>query len=144
MNTTVLSKLTGITTVNPKDIINRGYNGSTSATAGCLIKTQSVYSICMGTDLAVGKNPTTSAWCVTVEVDSQRWIRYCNLSVTNVLVGANLKDNDFIGYAYNNLMQFEYCTSTKSKFPVRALTYQLYKNDPTPILFGQINLSGVI
>lgn len=140
MTTAILSTLTGTKVTNPRDVITQGYVGNSPASAGCYIKTQVVYSICNGTVLAVERDPNTSTWCVTVWVDSQSWVRYCGLSATNVLVGASISEHSTIGYAYKNIMRFEYCTATKSQFPVRVSNKQLYKCDPTPILFGQIKL----
>ena len=141
MNTNILSMLTGTTVKDSDNIIQQGYGGSSQATAGCFIKAQSVHSICKGTVLAIERDPVTSAWCVTVWVNSQQWVRYCSLSAVKVLVGSTLNENDAIGYAYKNVMKFEYCTSQKSKFPVRVAMQQLYKHDPTPVLFGQIKLT---
>ena len=45
-------------------------------------------------------------------------------------------------YGYKGKMRLEYCTSDQSQFPVRILSRQLYKHDPTPIIFGQILLTG--
>lgn len=143
MNTSVLSCLIGRELSDKENVIDQGYRGSSQATAGCFIKAQSVHSICSGTVLAIERDPNNATWCVTVWVTSQQWVRYCCLSAVKVIVGANINKNDSIGYAYKNLMKFEYCTSQKSPFPVRVTTQQLYKHDPTPILFGQIKLSEV-
>ena len=144
MNNKIFSMLVGRKLSDNESVIEQGYGGSSQATAGCFIKTQGVYSICNGTVLAVERDPNNSTWCVTVWVNSQQWVRYCYLSSVKVLVGATVSENTPIGYEYKNLMKFEYCTSTKSKFPVRVATQQLYKHDPTPVLSGQITLSEVI
>jgi len=144
MNNSVLSMLVGRKLSDNESVIDQGYSGKNQATAGCFIKTQAVYSICKGTVLSVERDPNTSAWCVTVWVNSQQWVRYCYLSAVKVVVGTEISENTPIGYAYKNLMKFEYCTATKSKFPVRVSTKQLYKHDPTPVLSGQIPLSEVI
>lgn len=117
-------------------VIIQGFVGNTSYTAGCNINAQSVYSVSTGTVLAVDRDPKDSTWCVTVEVDSKHWIRYCHLSGSMVLVGRKLDVYTPIGYAYKNTMRLEYCTSDNTQFPVRILNKQLYKTDPTPIIFG--------
>ena len=143
MNTDILSALTGLTVTNPRSVIDQGFVGNNINTAGCMIKTSTVYSICDGTILAVERDPSDSTWCVTVEFDSQLWVRYCRLSATGVFAGRTLFKGELVGYSAKQLMRFEYCTATKSQFPVRVATRQLYKHDPTPVLFGQIPLSGV-
>lgn len=143
INTSILSILTNTKVDSPRSVIKQGYGGSDDSNAGCWILTSSVHSICNGTVLSVDRSPSTSAWCVTIEVDANRWVRYCGLGATNVIVGHKINKSDFIGYAYKGLMRFEYCTSKKTKFPVRLLSKQLYKTDPSQVLFGQETLSEV-
>ena len=139
MNVT-LSTLTGTNVENPRSVIDQGFVGNSQSTAGCFIKTQAVYSICNGVVLAVEQDPKDSTWGVTVEADSKHWVRYCCLSAAKVLVGGKISVYDSIGYANKGIMRLEYCTSEKSQFPVRVLNKQLYKCDPTPIIFGVGNL----
>lgn len=134
----VLSMLTGTKVEDSSSIIDQGFN---SYNGGCTIKTFEVHSICNGTVLAVARDPHYNRWCITVEVNSQKWVRYCNLSAFKVTVGQSINENDLLGYGYKNMMRFEYCTPTESQFPVRTLDLQLYKQDPTPILFGMENLA---
>ena len=140
----VLTILTGINVDDPRSVIDRGFNGSSQETAGCLIKTFNVNSICKGVVLAIDKDPRTNTWCITVEVNSQHWIRYCLLASTKVSVGQNVFKGDFLGYGYRGTMQLEYCTANESQFPVRILSKQLYKHDPSPIIFGQEKLKEVL
>ena len=142
MNTDILSMLTGTTVYSPATVIRRGYSDSDTTVAGCFINTQNVYSICTGVVIAVEQAISTNTWCVTVEINSKLWIRYCELSATSARIGVTVKPGDFLGYANNHLLRFEYCNSDKSKFPVRTTNRQLYKHDPTPILFGQIDLNS--
>lgn len=142
MNTSILSTLTGLNVTNPRSVIDQGFVGNNTETANCKIKTTEVHSICEGLVLAVERNPIDNTWSVTVEVNSQLWVRYCSLRTTGIAVGSTLHKNDLVGYANKFIMRFEYCTTAKSKFPVRVATRQLYKQDPTPILFGQIPLDG--
>lgn len=137
----VLSILTGKQV--DSSVIDRGYCGNYQEYAGCYIKSDKVYSICNGVVLASEKDPKNDTYSVTVEVDSQCWVRYCYLSQVNVSAGAYLKLEDLVGYSTKNLTRLEYCTANESQFPVRILSKQLYKHDPTPIIFGKVNAFGV-
>ena len=123
-------------------VIEQGFVGNNPYTAGCHIKAQAVCSISTGVVIAVDRDPKDSTWCVTVEVDSKRWVRYCYLSGARVIVGAKISVYDPVGYPYKNKMRLEYCTAEKTQFPVRILNKQLYKTDPTPIIFGNGALEG--
>ena len=136
----ILSTLVGKEVTNPRTVIEQGFRGKSTDTAGCLMKVYSAFSICSGTILSVDQSPRTDTWCVTINVGVNCWIRYCGLSSTGVLAGAKVKKGDFIGYGNNGHMQLEYCTAEKSNFPVRMSGIQLYKNDPTPIIFAKTNL----
>lgn len=143
MNLDLLSVLTDTKVDDLSKVIHQGYIGDSTHNAGCWINTQAVNSICEGVVLAVERDPKNATWVVTVEVNSQRWVRYCGLSAAKVLSGAKVERGTPIGYAYKNKMKFEYCTSSRTKFPVRILSKQLYKRDPSPILFGQEIISEV-
>ena len=133
----VLSTLVGNQVENPSSVIEQGFSGNNSVTAGCLIRATSVYSICNGTVISTGIDPINDTLTITVEVNSQKWIRYCRLSPETLLnVGQKIQVGNFLGFAYDGLVRVEYCTSVPSKFPVRELHKQLYKHDPTPVLFG--------
>ena len=139
MNLDVLSTLTGLTIKEPRTVIDRGFIGNDQATANCLIKTFDIYSICKGLVLAVEQEPKTNHWCVTVETAPQKWIRYRSMASAKVKVGQSISKDTFVGYGYKGMMRFEYCNSKQSQFPVRILDKQLYKQDPSSILFGQEN-----
>lgn len=135
----ILSTLTGNPVNDPKSVIDQGFVGISSATAGCLIRTKLVHSISTGTVIACGIDPLNNSWTITVEINSQTWIRYCRLFEEDLPgVGQKLNESDYIGVAFKGLMRLEYCTAEKSQFPVRELNRQLYKHDPTPIIFGGI------
>ena len=136
----ILSILVG--TEVDESVIEQGFIGSSQQSAGCFIRTSSVFAICNGIIIGIDRDPSNDTWSVTVEVDPQHWIRYCNLSATISLVGKQSSVYDRIGYATNGLMRLEYCTVEKSKFPVRILSKQLYKQDPAHILFNNNILSG--
>lgn len=142
MNDT-LSILTGKSIENPRTVLERGFYGVSTDTANCLIKTNNVNCICDSTVLAVGQSPRTNEWCVTTEVGPSRWVRYCGLSSTGVTTGMKLNKKDFIGYSTNGYMRLEYCTKLESNYPVRLLGIQLYKNDPTPIIFTKRNIADM-
>lgn len=118
-------------------VIDQGFVGNSQQTAGCFIKTLHVNSITTGTVLAVEKDPDTSSWIVTIEFDSSIWIRYCYLSATSCIVGKSVLPGTFIGNSYKGKIKLEYCTSEKSKFPVRIDSKQLYKHDPTFLIFSE-------
>jgi len=138
MNTAVLEILTGMKVNNPRDIIDRGFIGNSSDTAGCLLKTFEVHSICKGIVISIDYE-NKGTWCITVEVNSQRWIRYCGLASVKIKSGQTLFTGDFLGYGYRGMMQLEYCTSDVNSYPVRLASKQLYKHDPSPVIFGQEN-----
>lgn len=121
-----------------ESVIEQGFIGSNQQNAGCFIKVSVVHSISDGVIIAVEKDPTDSTKTVTVEVDSQHWIRYCRLCASSKFVGAKIQPGDFIGYSDRGLMKLEYCTAEKSQFPVRIIYNQLYKQDPASIIFGGV------
>ena len=139
----MLTLLTGVKVDNPRSIIEQGFIGNDPTTASCLIKTINVNSLSQGTVLAVERSPISSNLCVTVEVNSQRWVRYCELASTKLVAGQLIHKGDFVGYGYKGKMRLEYCTSEINTLPVRVLGRQLYKHDPTPIIFTKRDISEV-
>lgn len=139
----ILSTLIGKTVEDPRTVIERGFQGVNTYTANCLIKTNNVYCICDGIVLAAEKSPRTNNWCITTEVGPSRWVRYCGLSSSGVIVGKEVHKRDFVGYGDNGYMQLEYCTREKSDYPVRILGMQLYKHDPSPILFTKKDIADM-
>lgn len=137
----VLSILTGKQV--DSSVIDRGFCGTKQVNAGCYIKCDKVYSIYSGVILATEVDPETDTWSVTQEVNSQFWLRYCNLSKVNVSVGSNITLSNYIGDTTKGLVRLEYCNAESSSFPVRILSQQLYKQDPTPIIFGKVNMFEV-
>lgn len=130
----VLSLLTGKNIEDPRLVIMQGFAGKSSETANCKMKVSTAFSICDGTILSIDKSDT---WCVTIDMGVSHWIRYQNLSSTGVLVGQRIHKGDFIGYGDKGFIRLEYCTGEKSNYPVRLKGFQLYKHDPTPILFAK-------
>ena len=144
MNTKILSLLTNTKVNDPTQVIDHGYVGNSTQSAGCWIKTTDVNSISSGVIIAIERSDTNNTWFVTLEVNSKQWVRYCCLGAVKVTLGQSISEGQLIGYAYKNLMRVEYCTAKETQFPVRVSSRQLYKTDPTPILFGQLLLSEVI
>ena len=143
MNLNVLSILTGKTVTDPAQVIKQGWHGGPPYMTGCLINTDNVFSICHGIVIGVGKYEKDGLYSITVEYNYLTWVRYCLLDTYNVSVGDTVELHTKIGTAHNGVIRFEYCTSKKSDFSVRNLSRQLYKQDPTPVLFGQELLSEV-
>lgn len=131
----ILSMLSGRAV--DESIIDQGFVGNSQQTAGCFIKTHYVNSISEGTVIAVEKDPRDDTWAVTVEIDSDHWLRYCNLSATTCISGRPISQSNFIGYSHKGIMRLEYCNGDKSQFPVRINNTQLYKQDPTVIIFSE-------
>lgn len=138
-----LSTLVGMTVNDPRTVIVRGFAGKSTETANCLIKASSVYSICRCKILAITQSPRNDGWCVTTYISADRWVRYCGLSSVGVLNNQIIDKGTLIGYGTNGQMQLEYCTPEKSNYPVRMLGTQLYKHNPTSIIFTKQDISEV-
>lgn len=137
MNTFILSTLTGTNVNKPDQVINQGWHGSQPFMTGCLINTRNVYSICSGIVIDVGIDDKNDLYSITVEYNSVVWVRYCLINKCDVSIGDSVLLGTKIGTPYKKLLRFEYCIKDRSDFPVRIGTKQLYKHDPTPVLFGQ-------
>lgn len=137
MTTRILSTLTGTNVITTNQVINQGWHGSQPFMTGCLINTQDAYSVCSGLVIDIGIDDKNNLYSVTVEYNSVLWVRYCLLSKCYVAIGDNVTLGTKIGTTFKRLLRFEYCNKDVSDFPVRINTKQLYKHDPTPILFGQ-------
>lgn len=138
---TTLSNMTGQTVTDTSKFIIQGW--CTPYTTGCLINIDNVYSICSGTVIDIGKDDKNDLYSVTVEYNYQTWVRYCLLKSYNVKLGEKIVTTNKIGNAYKNKLRFEYCTVEQSNFPIRVSTRQLYKHDPTPVIFGNAVSSEV-
>lgn len=143
MSANVLSTLVGSEIKDPLKVIVQGWHGGQPFMTGCLIKTSVAYSVCEGVVIGIGQDDKNGLYSVTVEYDYLTWVRYCLLDSYEVSIGDTVTKGTKIGKAYKNNIRFEYCTATVSDFPIRNLNRQLYKQDPTPILFGQEIVSGV-
>ena len=137
-----LSILVGRDIETPGLVLLRGFAGKDSDTANCLIKAYSVFSFCNGTVMFVSQNPDDDTWGVTVNVGTDKWVRYCGLSSVDVSVNKVLSKGTFIGYGNNGKMQLEYCTAEPTEYPVRLRGIQLYKHNPAPLLFATSRILG--
>ena len=143
MNTNILSILTGGTVRDPNSVIIQGWHGGRPFMTGCLINTSVAHSICSGKVIDIGTDDKNDLYSVTIEYNSVTWVRYCLLQTCKVSVGDVITLNTVIGIPYKKSLRFEYCNDIVTDFPVRLLQRQLYKHDPTPVLFGMENLSEV-
>lgn len=132
----ILSTLLNRTIDNPRDVIIQSWKGSAPYVTGCLIKGDNIYSICNGQVLSISQD-LNSTWCVTIQYNSQFWIRYCALESYDVNAGEYVYTHDLIGKGHDNTTRLEYCNSQVSNFPVREIGIEIYKHDPTPIIFGE-------
>ena len=133
----VLSTLTGVRVDDPRKVIDSGFNPNTQ---GCTIKAIEVHSLCHGIVIEIGCDPKMNTWCITVEVNSQQWVRYCNLASYKVTLNQTVNKSDFLGYAYKGLMRLEYCTDEVTTYPVRIQMMEMYKRDPSPIIFAKTSI----
>lgn len=92
-----------------------------------------VFSICYGSVVAV--NFDLDGFVVTVQYDSEKCVRYCNLLSVYVTIGQAVKYGDKIGI-YRDYVHFEYAISTESdsSWAVRIGDLTYYKADPMPVL----------
>lgn len=144
MSMNVISTLIGKEIKNPLNVIIQGWHGSQPFMTGCLIKTPEAHSVCEGVVIGIGQDDKNDSYSVTVEYNYLTWVRYCLLDSYDVAIGDTVTIGKTIGKAHKNSIRFEYCTAEVSDFPIRNLNRQLYKQDPTPILFGQEMISGVL
>lgn len=110
-------------------------------TTGIKISASNVYSVCPGRVISV-RWSFESKWTVTVLVNSNQIVRYCNLQDGKVREGQMIDFRTYIGEA-SSFVRFEYCTSDKgnSMWPVRIKSLTMYKQDPLGLLTGDIKLS---
>jgi len=132
----VLSTLTGNVVEDTSQVIVQGYLGNSTGTANCAIKTDDVYSISTGLIIALGEDPKKKTQTLTVQADTQHWIRYSNLKECIRKVGEHIDVQSYIGKASGQLVRLEYCTAKESQFPVREWGITLYKQDPTYLIFA--------
>lgn len=106
---------------------------------GVGIDAHNVYSFESGVVIQVGTNG--KHYEVIVQFDVNVSLRYDRMSTVVVSPGQILAKGDQIGLV-NNFVVFEYLTLDQgtSVWPVRVHTATYYKQDPTPLLVGDIQL----
>lgn len=132
----ILSTIVGASLSDSSKVVIQGWHDSPPYLTGTLISASSVYSMSTGVVIAVGQDDKNDLYSVTVEYNYVTWFRYCLLKTCEVNVGDTVAIGTKIGTTSKDTLRFEYCSQAPSDFPMRALGRQLYKQDPTPILFG--------
>lgn len=136
----MLSVLLNNTSANISYIIKRYNQTKMPFTSGLEIKASSVYSICPGKVIAVGKE--SKKFSVSVLVNSNQMIRYTNLDYADVSLGQSITYNTYIG-SCSKYVRLEYCTGVKgdSIWPVRIQDIEMYKHDPYGLVDGSEKLT---
>lgn len=107
---------------------------------GCDIVADSVYSVCTSVVVNIAKEKNNT-FIVTAQYDSDRCVRYGNLSELAVKLGQPIVDGQLVGHAAKSV-HFEYCVkSQQSKFPFRVGSQTYYKIDPYEVIGGSRSLS---
>lgn len=132
----ILSTLVGTPISDTSAVVLQGWHDSPPYLTGTLIRAASVYSMSTGVVISIGQDDKNNLYSVTIEYNYVTWFRYCLLKTCDIHVGDHVGIGTKIGTASKNTLRFEYCNQVQSDFPMRALGRQLYKQDPTPILFG--------
>lgn len=113
--------------------ISNGYN------TGCDIAASTVYSICSGVIVQVGKD--SKHHVATIQYNRNICIRYTNLSEVSCEAGELIQSGDIVGIA-DKYTRVE-CIMRDSDFklwPVRIGKIQYYKVDPEPYVDGSVLL----
>ena len=103
---------------------------------GCEVECDSVFSVSHGQIVDVGMDYDGYV-VITVGVNHNEVIRYAHLNNSQFKVNQLVYPGLKLGDAHRYVV-FEYCTAWKgqSRFPVRAMNYTYYKQDPRDILNG--------
>lgn len=128
--------------VDSESRIKRHFNDSNCPyVSGLEIYGTSIYSICPGKVVAVGKD-CDNTYCVSVLVNNRQMIRYAHLSYSDVYVGQYIDISDYVGRC-DKFMRLEYCTSDTANelWPVRVKGLLMYKHNPEGLLDGTLKLS---
>ena len=98
------------------------------------------YSYCKGVVVAIGIQ--IDRMTVTVQFDANTLFRYGNLRSCDLNLGDIVSAGDRIGTCKGHL-HFEYCTTDeKSLFPVRIGDITYFKQNPMPVLLGEVQLKA--
>ena len=79
---------------------------------------------------------------VTIQFDAKTLFRYANLRSCDLNLGDIVSAGDRVGTCKGHL-HFEYCTTeTKSLFPVHIGDMTYFKQNPLPVLLGDVKLAA--
>lgn len=136
----MLSVLLNDKSANTSYILKKYNQTKMPYTSGLEIKASSVYSICPGKVVAVGRE--SNKFSVSVLVNSRQLVRYAHLDYADVSLGQDITYNTYIG-SCSKYVRFEYCTDVKndSIWPVRIQSIEMYKHDPYGLIDGSEKLT---
>lgn len=126
---------------NEDSLIMKKWSSIKPYHTGLDILATTVYSICKGVVLFVGKDEDNK-YVVSVQVNNTQCVRYGNLKEVSVIAG-QLVDAHVIGTADQHV-HFEYCTTdlSGSIWPVRLGKVTYYKHNPYSVISGEISLDS--
>lgn len=109
------------------------YKVNESYHTGIDLRCKTVYSVCYGVVIELGRNDT-GHYHVTVQYDKDRCVRYMHLKSESVTLGGVIPIGAEIGIA-DSYVHFEYLTRSEGEpsLPVRISNVTYYRHDPTAI-----------
>lgn len=137
----LIAKMVGRSVNNEDSLIIKKWSSIKPYHTGLDISAATVYSICKGVVLFVGKDEDNK-YVVSVQVNNTQCVRYGHLNEVSVIAG-QLVDAHVIGTA-DQYVHFEYCTTdvSGSIWPVRLGEVTYYKHNPYPVISGEISLDS--
>lgn len=136
----MLEVLLGDPTASAASIV-RGWQATKQPyCSGLDIKASQVFNICPGKVIACGASPDRT-YAATILVNESQVIRYTHLSSCDVSLNQIVDIHDIIGRALE-FVHFEYCETDAAfkRWAVRVGPYTAYKQDPTGLLNGSLQL----
>lgn len=97
---------------------------------------ESGYNLLAG--IVIGVSTGIEKVAVTIRISSDYCMRYGNLKNVKAVVGDAVQTHAKLGDSYNGYVSFEYCTTIRSKFVVRAGDNTYFKHDPYDFLINDI------
>lgn len=131
MITTITGGETEIVKPYIESIADPNYKKYGGYHTGVDLKATSVYNLCPGTAVFVGKDETGQI--VIVQHDVSHCIMYKELSTVAVEAGQFVDSYQLLG-TVKSYVHVDYLTDGNTMWPVRVGSQTLYKHDPTPIL----------
>lgn len=125
--------------VKPEQLIIRNFSKDNP---GLDIQGTTVHSCSDGVVTYIGTD-IDSRYTVCVQYSTDKTFKYSNLKTISVSVGMCIVSGSLIGYT-DKYVHFEYLTSVRgaSLWPVRIGSLTHYKQNPTPVLTGEIRLNA--